>query len=206
MISILDYGIGNAKSVIRMIEKVGGNAKAITSPEEVLAADKLIIPGVGAFDHGIEQLQSLNLMAPLNTIAKESKTPILGICLGMQLMCKSSEEGNLNGLSWIDAEVAYFRAARDASLPVPHMGWNTIHIKQKNALITDEEQRFYFVHSYWVKCNDTLDVIATANYGGEFVAAFHHNNLYGVQFHPEKSHRFGMSLMKKFVEMPNVEK
>jgi glutamine amidotransferase len=206
MISVLDYGIGNAKSVIRMIEKVGGTAKAISSPEEVLAAKKLILPGVGAFDHGIKQLQVQNLNESLNYIAKESKTPILGICLGMQIMCKHSEEGKLDGFGWIDAVVTHFGTERGKALPVPHMGWNNIHIKQQSALFTNNEQRFYFAHSYWVKCNNTSDVIATADYGGEFVAAFNRDNLYGVQFHPEKSHRFGMSLIKKFVELTNVKK
>ncbi len=200
-ISVLDYGAGNVNSVIRMIERAGGQARRISSPEEVSESAKLILPGVGAFDYGMSQLHARGLVPALTTIALEKSIPVLGICLGMQLMCTGSEEGTLPGLGWIDAHVRRFSFADNSRLRVPHMGWNTVQVPRTNPLLaTDEgEQRFYFVHSYFVSCNDPGDPIATANYGGKFVAAFQRNNLSGVQFHPEKSHRFGLRLMNAFV-------
>lgn len=203
MISILDYGAGNVGSVIRMIERAGGNAKRISSPDEVLVAKKLLIPGVGAFDYGMEKLVSRDLVPALNTVALEAGIPVLGICLGMQLMCRSSEEGVLPGLGWIDAEVRHFTASKVVGLRVPHMGWNTLRVVRENPLVSSdaEEKRFYFVHSYKVACNDPTDPIALTQYGEDFVAAFQRKNIFGVQFHPEKSHRFGMELVRRFVEL-----
>lgn len=202
MISVLDYGAGNVGSVIRMIERAGGTAQRIASPEEVLVAQKLVIPGVGAFNHGMSQLTSRKLLAALNSSALEARIPVLGICLGMHLMCRSSEEGALPGLGWIDAEVRRFAAPETNGLRVPHMGWNTLRVVRQNPLLSTAgaEQRFYFVHSYRVSCNDPADPIALTHYGEDFVAAFQRQNLFGVQFHPEKSHRFGMELMRRFVE------
>jgi imidazole glycerol-phosphate synthase subunit HisH len=202
MISVLDYGAGNVGSVIRMIERAGGVAQRISSPHEVLVAKKLLIPGVGAFDYGMTKLASLALLPALNAVAREARIPILGICLGMQLMCRSSEEGNLPGLGWIDAEVQQFSAAETRGLRVPHMGWNTLHVVRENPLVFsgEGEKRFYFVHSYKVRCNDPADPIALTEYGEDFVSAFQRKNILGVQFHPEKSHRFGMALMRRFVE------
>jgi glutamine amidotransferase len=202
VISVLDYGAGNVGSVIRMIERAGGAAKRIALPEEVLAAQKLLIPGVGAFAHGISQLATRDLLPVLNKVALETRIPVLGICLGMQLMCRSSEEGELSGLGWIDAEVRRFPAYEASGLRVPHMGWNTLRVVRENPLVTSEgeEKRFYFVHSYKVCCNDPNDPIALTGYGEDFVAAFQRANLFGVQFHPEKSHRFGMEVMRRFVE------
>ena len=203
MISILDYGACNVGSVIRMIERAGGNAKRISSPDEVLVAKKLLIPGVGAFDFGMEKLVSRDLVPALNTVALEAGIPVLGICLGMQLMCRSSEEGVLPGLGWIDAEVRHFTASKVVGLRVPHMGWNTLRVVRENPLVSSdaEEKRFYFVHSYKVACNDPADPIALTQYGEDFVAAFQRKNIFGVQFHPEKSHRFGMELLRRFVEL-----
>lgn len=202
MISVLDYGAGNVGSVIRMIERAGGVAQRISSPDEVLVARKLLIPGVGAFDYGMAKLASRELLPALNVVAREERIPILGICLGMQLMCRSSEEGTLPGLGWIDAEVRYFTVSENSRLRVPHMGWNTLAIVRENPLVCSdgEEKRFYFVHSYKVSCNDPADPIALTNYGEDFVSAFQRQNILGVQFHPEKSHRFGMALMRRFVE------
>jgi len=202
MISVLDYGAGNAGSVVRMLERAGGNAMRIALPDEVLAAKKLVIPGVGAFNHGMSQLAARELLPALNTVALGTRIPVLGICLGMQLMCRTSEEGGLPGLGWIDAEVRRFPVSETLELRVPHMGWNTLRVVRKNPLISSdgEEKRFYFVHSYKVCCNDPADPIALTSYGEDFVAAFQRENLFGVQFHPEKSHRFGMELMRRFVE------
>jgi glutamine amidotransferase len=129
--------------------------------------------------------------------------PVLGICLGMQLMCNASEEGTLPGLGWVDADVRRFKFEQDSSLKIPHMGWNSVSVAKKDSIICSdqEDQRFYFVHSYHVICNHAKDTLAIAHHGYEFTAAFSHENIYGVQFHPEKSHKFGMALMKKFVEL-----
>lgn len=202
MISVLDYGAGNVGSVIRMIERAGGTAQRISSPDEVLVAQKLVIPGVGAFDYGMAKLASRDLVPALNAVALDGRIPVFGICLGMHLMCRSSGEGVLPGLGWIDAEVRLFTATETCGLRVPHMGWNTLSVVRENPLVSSDggEKRFYFVHSYKVSCNDPADPIAYTQYGGDFVSAFQRQNIFGVQFHPEKSHRFGMALMRRFVE------
>lgn len=202
MIGVLDYGVGNVGSVIRMIERAGGAARRISSVAEVRAADKLIIPGVGAFDHGMEHLRSRQLVDVLGEAVLVQRTPVLGICLGMQLMCKFSEEGKTPGLGWVNASVERFDVPAGSSLRVPHMGWNTVEIVRPNPLLEaqGDESRFYFVHSYRVRCHDAEDPIALTQYGGLFVAAFQRDNLFGMQFHPEKSHRFGMAVMRRFVE------
>jgi imidazole glycerol-phosphate synthase subunit HisH len=205
MIAVLDYGVGNVGSVIRMIERAGGAARKITTSEEVRAASKLVIPGVGAFDHGMAHLEQRELLDALHDSALRAGTPVLGICLGMHLMCRGSEEGGRPGLSWVDADVCKFQVPPDSGLRVPHMGWNTVDIVRDNPLLpaqAEGESRFYFVHSYHVRCHNGDDAIATTHYGDDFVSAFQRDNLFGVQFHPEKSHRFGMGVMRRFVEYP----
>lgn len=205
MISILDYGAGNANSVIRMIERAGGQAQLIHSPEQLAIAEKLIVPGVGSFDHCITQLNGRGLKEALGNLALERKIPLLGICMGMQMMCNGSEEGELPGLGWFNADVRRFTREETGGRQVPHMGWNTVSIVRENPLlIPDEvrgEERFYFVHSYRVTCHDAGDVIGTSSYGQDFVCAFQRDNIFGVQFHPEKSHRFGLGLIQRFVEL-----
>ena len=200
---IPDLGIGNLPSIIRMAERVGASCSVTRDPGELAGADKIIFAGVGAFDHGMTALNDGGWREALETAAIERKVPLIGICLGMQILCKTSEEGKLPGLGWIDADVLRFRQDPAGSLRIPHMGWNTLRICRENPLIspTEEEQRFYFVHSYRVVCRQREDVIAVADYGGEFVAAFQKGNIFGVQFHPEKSHRFGMALLKRFLEL-----
>jgi glutamine amidotransferase len=203
MICIIDYGLGNLGSVSNMIAHIGGSFKVLTNPEELKDAKKILLPGVGAFDHGMNNLIQRKWVKELSKKVMDEKVPILGICLGMQLMCKTSEEGNLPGLGWINAEVLKFNYDKIIPCKVPHMGWNSISVKKKNPLIKDIdlEQRFYFVHSYYVSCNEKQDIIAIANHGHDFVAAFSHDNIYGAQFHPEKSHSFGMSFLKSFIEV-----
>ena len=203
MISIVNYGLGNLKSVLNMINKIGGQATIETNPKVLDHADKIILPGVGAFDYSMSNLNKNGWINALNEAVLARKVPVLGICLGMQLMCKSSEEGIIPGLGWIDADVKKFNYPLDSNFKIPHMGWNTVNIKKSNPLITDKEneQRFYFVHSYHVVCNNMKDILTTSHHGYEITSAFSHNNIYGVQFHPEKSHRFGMALLKKFIEM-----
>ncbi len=203
LIFVPNYGCGNLASIARMVGKVGGEVVISSNPKDLAGAEKVILAGVGAFDHGMLGLREEGWIDALNEAALIRRVPILGICLGMQLMCKSSEEGLLPGLGWIDASVKRFSMPIVSALKVPHMGWNTVTVTKANPLIaTDEdEQRFYFVHSYHVLCNRPTDTFAWARHGYDFSAAFCHENIFGVQFHPEKSHRFGMALMKKFVEL-----
>lgn len=204
MISILNYGAGNANSVIRMVQRAGGQAESIQTVDQLLAAEKLIIPGVGAFDHCISQLVGQGLVESLNEVVIEKNIPVLGICMGMQMMCNGSEEGTLPGLGWIDADVRRFSFQETQNQRIPHMGWNTVSVQQANPLLCLEangcEPRFYFVHSYHVVCRCAEDVVGTASYGSDFVCAFRKKNIFGVQFHPEKSHRYGLELLKRFVE------
>jgi glutamine amidotransferase len=203
MIDILDYGLGNFSSIIRMIEKAGGKAKCISSREEILCADKLILPGVGHFDRGMSQIIERGLLKPLQERFLIQSRPIMGICLGMQLLCHKSEEATLPGLAFVDADVHKFQSLPSDNLKIPHMGWNNIRVTRINPLIETnaEEQRFYFVHSYHVVPHKPEIAIGMASHGLEFCAAFQSKNIFGVQFHPEKSHRFGMALMKRFVDL-----
>jgi glutamine amidotransferase len=197
-----DYGCGNLASVRRMCERVGHRCEIVRSPDQLAGAARVIIAGVGAFDHGMAQLRERGFAEPIAERVRAG-VPVLGICLGMQLLCRGSEEGKLPGLSWMAADVRQFRIDPSAGLKVPHMGWSELQIRRDNALLPPGSglQRFYFVHSYHVVCDREEDVLATAEYGYPFVAAFARDNLYGVQFHPEKSHRFGMALLARFLEL-----
>jgi len=203
MISVIDCGLGNINSVIRMINKVGGQAKSITKPEELLKSEKLILPGVGHFDSGMTRLKENNLDQALIEKINQGNAPLLGICLGMQLLCSTSEEGKMLGLGFVDADVRRFSFPEDSNLKIPHMGWNEIEITRDNVILEDSsiENRFYFVHSYHVCPHQENVGIAVANYGFRFCAAFQQEHIFGVQFHPEKSHRFGMELMRKFIAL-----
>jgi glutamine amidotransferase len=202
MIVIPTLPLGNFASILRVIDKCGGYAELITSPILLRKADKIILAGVGAFDYGMTSINSM-WREELENAVLVRRIPILGICLGMQLMCKSSEEGHLPGLGWIDAKVRRFSWSSNLNLKLPHMGWNTVKIVKSNPLleIGNDEQRFYFVHSYHVVCNNPRDVLATAHYGYDFTAAINHENIFGVQFHPEKSHRFGIQLVSNFLRL-----
>ena len=203
MIVVVDYGLGNLGSIANMLKKIGAHAVVSSDPAVVEKADKLILPGVGAFDAGMKNLETRGLIPLLNYRVLEQKTPILGVCLGMQLLCKRSEEGQLPGLGWLDAEVIRFKFDGNiANLKIPHMGWNTLTVRQPYPLFADleAENRFYFVHSYHVVCADMGNVLAQTNYGFDFASAVVKDNIMGVQFHPEKSHKFGMRLYKNFAE------
>lgn len=201
MISIIDYGVGNLGSILNMFKKIGVEAKLTTSIDDILNADKLLLPGVGAFDTGISKLKETGYIEALNKKVLVDKTPILGICLGLQLMTKSSEEGTLPGLGWFDADTVLFKVDTNV-FKVPHMGWNDVFIKKPSPLFNDmyEEPRFYFVHSYYIKSNNPTEVLFTSNYSSEFVCGLQRDNIYGAQFHPEKSHKYGMKLLKNFAE------
>ncbi len=201
-VSVIDYGCGNLASVINMIQHVGGEAQVVNSPAQLAEASKLVLPGVGAFDHSMNNLRDGGWVAPLEQAVFERRVPIMGICLGMQLLTHGSEEGQTPGLGWIDAYVRRFRVAQ-AGLKVPHMGWSEVLQMRSDPLLPHSaaKPRFYFVHSYRVECNDPNDVLLQCEYGEIFVAAFHRANIWGFQFHPEKSHRFGMELFRRFLEV-----
>lgn len=199
-IVIVDYGLGNLKSIQNMLKKIGYASTITSDSEKIEAASKLILPGVGAFDNAMDNIYSTNLHVLLNKKVLEDKTPILGICLGMQIMCNSSEEGRSQGLSWIDAEVLKFKFS-NPSFKNPHMGWNIVKPNHDSSLfkgLSSEEIKFYHVHSYYVKLNTLDDELASTIYDNKFTSAFQKNNIYGVQFHPEKSHRYGFELLKNF--------
>lgn len=200
---IVDYKIGNIGSIINMFKKIGVKAKLSSNKEEILNAKKLILPGVGSFDNGMRHLKESGLIDILNKKVLEDKTPILGICLGMQLLMDSSEEGIEKGLGWIKGEVKKFQFNSSDKLKVPHMGWNLVNPTKKDSLYRDfsDESRFYFVHSYHAVCENEENILATTNYGYKFTSSIYKDNIYGAQFHPEKSHKFGMKLLKNFVEL-----
>lgn len=201
MIAILDYGMGNLKSIYNMLKKIGVESVITSDTQVIKNADKYLLPGVGSFDNGINSLKSASFFEMLEREVLESKKPILGICLGMQLLTRSSEEGEEKGLGWIDAKTIKFDL-QDKSLSIPHMGWNkTKPTCTDNIFKSLEENRFYFVHSYHVVCDDEKNILATSHYGETFTCSIHKENIYGVQFHPEKSHKFGMQLLKNFGEM-----
>lgn len=201
MITIVDYNMGNLGSISNMLKKIGASAQITAKPGDIAEARKLILPGVGAFDAGMENLERSGLIPLLNERILGAGVPVLGICLGMQLMTKRSEEGSRQGLGWIDAEVLRFRPAEER-LKVPHMGWNEVAPMRSDPLVDclPDTPRFYFVHSYFVRCARSEDVLLTTNYGGAFHSAVQHRNVMGVQFHPEKSHKFGLCLLRNFVE------
>lgn len=201
MIVIVDYSMGNTGSIKNMIKKIGYNAIISSNVGEILEAKKLILPGVGSFDHGMKNLIDLGFVDILNQKVKIEKTPILGICVGFQLFSKKSEEGNFDGLRWIDAETIKFKFS-ESNLKIPHMGWNSVILKRDSSLFTNfsSERQFYFVHSYHVVCKNSDEIVTTTNYGYEFVSTFQKDNIYGTQFHPEKSHKFGMQLIRNFIE------
>jgi len=200
-IIIIDYDLGNIASVLNMIRYIGGEARISASPDEIKSADKLILPGVGSFDAGMTNLKERRLDKAILDSIKIRKAMILGICLGMQLLMESSQEGTLPGLALVPGKVKKFQVLNQG-LRIPHMGWNIVKPKGSSILFQPDqpEQRFYFVHSYYADCSNEQDISATTNYGFPFTSAFEHERILGVQFHPEKSHKYGMELLRKFIE------
>ena len=185
-----------------MLSYLGIDAVISDDINTLKSADRLILPGVGHFAHGMHQLEAIGMSDIIKEHALTAQRPILGICLGMQLMTKFSEEGDVDGLGLIDAQTKKFQL-QDKSLKIPHMGWNEVSWQKESALLASiaEKPRFYFVHSYFVECNQKDDVLGTTHYGKDFVASFQHENIIGMQFHPEKSHRFGMELLQNFTKL-----
>ncbi len=202
MVTIIDYKTGNLGSIQNMLKKIGETSVITSRKEEIADASKLILPGVGAFDTGMKNLKDLDLIDILNRKVLEDKIPVLGICLGFQLLSNRSEEGILPGLGWINAETLRFKFRNTSEYKIPHIGWNFISIKKESRLFDGmyPDARFYFVHSYFLSISDPNDILASTVYESEFCSAVEKGNIAGVQFHPEKSHKFGMRLLKNFVD------
>ena len=200
MIVVVDYGVGNIASVLNMLKRVGAKAKASNTIEDIQNAQKLILPGVGAFDAGMRKLQSSGLIDVLNEQVLVKKVPVLGICLGAQLLGNGSEEGALPGLGWINMDIRRFEPRNERK--IPHMGWNFVSKAKEHPIVegVDSTSRFYFVHSYYMSPYSEADILLTADYEQVFTAGVARDNIVGMQFHPEKSHRFGMGLFKNFSE------
>ncbi len=199
MITIVDYGMGNLGSVLNMFKRIGVDSEITADLGKIKEATKLLLPGVGAFDNAMKLINGSGLREVLDYKVLEEKVPVLGICLGMQLLTLESEEGKEKGLGWINAKTTKFNF-EDNQLKIPHMGWNRVFSNQPNPLTDQlpEEPRFYFVHSYYVKVTNEEDSILKTHYGFDFDSGIHHDNVYGAQFHPEKSHKFGMKLLENF--------
>ena len=199
MITVIDYGMGNLGSVINMFKKIGVVSKITSDLEDIKTATKLLLPGVGSFDKAMQRINDSGIKEVLDYKVLKEETPVLGICLGMQLLTNNSEEGIEKGLGYINASTKKF-SFQDKKMKVPHMGWNLVEKSTSSLLTTnfEEESRFYFVHSYYVEVEKQENSILKTTYGLEFDSAIQHKNVYGAQFHPEKSHKFGMKLLDNF--------
>ncbi len=201
MIIIVDYEMGNSRSIVNMLNRIGISSEITRDHAKINASQKIILPGVGSFDAAMKNLKKYNLIDILNQKVLSDRTPVLGICLGMQLLTNSSEEGDIDGLGWIQGRSIKFNASKN--IKVPHMGWNLVTPKPTSKLCRGitSDSRFYFVHSYYVKVHDKVDSCMQTNYSLLFDSAIEKENIFGVQFHPEKSHKYGMQLLKNFSEI-----
>jgi len=199
MIVIIDYGMGNLRSVQKAFERIGVPVKISGISDDIHTAEKLVLPGVGHFKQGMQNIKSRGLFDSLNSAVQDKKIPILGICLGMQLMTEFSEEGDCDGFGWIKGRTQRFSFVSNG-LKIPHMGWNNLLIKKNDSLYNGitADNFFYFVHSYFISCDNEEDILAESNYGNKFVSSFQKGNIFGCQFHPEKSHDSGLKILKNF--------
>ena len=202
-IVIVDYGTGNLNSVRRSLDRLRAGSIISSNPNDISSADKIILPGVGHFGNAMSNLREFNLLDALHEAVLVKQKPILGICLGMELMARNSEEGNTSGLGWFDAEVVRFNISDKRRYKIPQMGWNNIRIKKNSLLMKNisELSEFYFVHSYHLKTNDQSDILNETEYESIYTSAIEKDNIFGVQYHPEKSHDAGDQLIRNFVEM-----
>jgi len=204
MITIVDYGLGNIQAFLNVYHRLNIEARRASSAADLKGASKVILPGVGAFDHAMQRLAESGMRETLEELALGVRVPVLGVCVGMQILARSSEEGELPGLGWIEGRVRGFRTEESfGDLPLPHMGWNDVQRVAGNRLFSQlgSNARFYFLHSYYVECDRIEDMAAVSTYGIEFCCAVSAGNIHGVQFHPEKSHRDGTRLLKNFAEL-----
>lgn len=202
MIRIIDYGLGNVSAFLNLYKRLNIEAAVGRNADELRQATKLILPGVGAFDHAMELLQASGMRDTLDDLVIQRKVPVLGICVGMQILARGSDEGRAAGLGWIDGHVKGFKSLGQ-DLMLPHMGWNDVLPVGDARLFAglEGEARFYFLHSFYFHCERAQDVAAVSRYGIDFSCAVHSDNIYGVQFHPEKSHHFGAQLLQNFAEL-----
>jgi len=202
-IVLVDYKMGNYNSVTRSLHRIGVKSIISSDPEVILAADKIILVGVGHFQKAMENLHSLNLIDCLNKFALVQKKPILGICLGMQLMAKYGEEGDCNGLGWVDGRIKKFKVSDNLKFKIPHTGWNQIQHQKESPIMNKipNSTEFYFVHSYFLQSDNQDIVLNTTNYSSSFISAIQSENIYGVQYHPEKSHDQGLQLLSNFINL-----
>lgn len=204
MIAIIDYGLGNIRAFVNVYDRLNIKTKIAHSAEEIKGATKIILPGVGAFDYAMSQLNASGMRDELEKQVIKNKIPIIGICVGMQMLAKSSDEGVLPGLGWIDGNVKLFDVSTiPYKTQLPHMGWNTIEPINNNALLNgfNNQSRFYFLHSYYFVCNNSADIISKTEYGIMYTSAVNSENIYGIQFHPEKSHSNGVQLLHNFANL-----
>ncbi len=201
MITIIDYGVGNIFAFQNVYKRLNISTKIAKNISDLESAKKIILPGVGAFDYAMQSLNTSGMREKLDELVLDKKVPVLGICVGMQMMGNKSDEGVMDGLKWIDADILKFdESLINQRTKLPHMGWNDVEKKKNNILFNelDENAIFYFLHSYYFKCHHQDDVIATTEYGNSFTSAVNVNNIFGIQFHPEKSHRYGEQLLYNF--------
>lgn len=205
MITVVDYGLGNIRAFTNMYKRMNVATRVATCAADLAQVARIVLPGVGAFDHAIELLQASGMRPRLDELVREHKVPVLGVCVGMQILADSSEEGRLPGLGWVPGRVCSFASdPRASSLPLPHMGWNDVVPDTAQSQLFsgfEGDARFYFLHSYFFECARPADVAATARYGIDFACAVRSGNVYGAQFHPEKSHHYGAALLKNFSEL-----
>lgn len=204
MITIIDYGLGNIRAFVNVYERLNIKTKIARTSEDIKGSSKIILPGVGAFDYAMSQLNASGMRDELEKQVLENKIPVIGICVGMQMLAKSSDEGVLPGLGWIDGNVKLFDVSTiPYKTQLPHMGWNTIEPVNNNALLNgfNNQSRFYFLHSYYFVCNNSADIISNTEYGTMYTSAVNSENIYGIQFHPEKSHSNGVQLLHNFANL-----
>jgi len=204
MIGIINYGLGNIRAFANIYTKLAVPFIIVSDADDLRKITKVILPGVGAFDHAMSLIDKSGMRDTLDELVLERGLPVLGICVGMQILAHSSDEGTLAGLGWIDGVVKKFDASKlICDTRLPHMGWNNIRPISEEGLMKDIDaaSRFYFLHSYYFRCNKTENILAVTDYGGPFTSAVNSKNIYGVQFHPEKSHQWGIQLLKNFSDL-----
>lgn len=204
MIGIVDYGLGNVKAFANIYKELGVAHRIAQSAADLDGVSRIILPGVGAFDQAMKRLRDSGMFERVSSLALDAKVPTLGVCVGMQILLQSSEEGTAAGLGWIEGRVVRFEATQAADrVWVPHMGWNDVRVEPGSALFREmtDDARFYFLHSYFCRCDHERNVVARTVYGAEFACAVSSGNIHGVQFHPEKSHQYGVKLLRNFAEL-----